>query len=215
MRRSTIVLVVLFAALGLLYWYMQRPGNAIKQALATSTVTAPALQSNLLSPAQGPVNRITIQSADGKTVTLNKAGGIWLVTADYEAPANQNFADAIADNLMSLQMVTNLEKSPDLVESIGLNNPTYTISLILQDGSPYTLKIGTATVTDSGYYALANDGSIGVIDKYKIEMLTALISEPPFLQTATPLPAPATETPTSAFVPETTSTPEVTPTTKP
>jgi hypothetical protein len=214
MRRSTFVLVVLFAAIGLLYWYMQKPGNAIKQALATSTTAAPVSPSKLISPDQGPISHISIQRADGKTVTLKQAGGIWLVTTDYEAPANQELSQAIAQEILSLRMDTKLEKAPELA-SIGLNNPAYTVSLLLQDGSPYTLKIGAATVTDSGYYVQANDGSIGVIDKYALDMLTALIVEPPFLQTATPSPAPATDIPVPTFAPETTSTPDVTPTTKP
>jgi hypothetical protein len=213
MRRSTIVLVVLFAALGLLYWYMQKPGNVIKQALATSTTTAQP-PSDLIKPEQGPVSQISVQRADGKTVTLKKAGGIWLVSADYEAPANQETSEMIAQSVLSLRTVTKLEKAPDLA-SIGLNNPAYTVSLILGDGSPYTFKIGAATVTGSGYYVEAMDGSVVVIDKYAIEQLTALAAEPPFLQTATPSPAPAIETPAPTALPETTSTPDVTPTTKP
>jgi hypothetical protein len=202
MRRSTVVLVVLFAALGLLYWYMQKPGNVIKQALATSTPTAPALSADLLSPNQGPISKISIQDATGKAVSLQKAGGIWLVTAGHEAPANQDFSEAIARQILSLRMDTKLEKAPDLA-SIGLDNPDYTVSLILQDGSPYTFKIGATTVTDSGYYVQANDGSIGVIGKDTIDMLINLIAEPPFLPTITPA------------VPEITVTPVVTPTTKP
>jgi len=193
---------------------MQKPGNVIKQALATSTTTAPKPQSNLISPEKGPVSQISIQRADGKTVTLNKTGGIWLVTANYEAPANQDTAETMARDMTSLRVIAKLEEAPDLA-SIGLNKPTYTVSLVLQDGSPYTFKIGAATVTDSGYYIQANDGSIVVIDKYAIEQLTALIIEPPFLQTATPSPAPATETPAPTTISETTSTPDVTPTTKP
>jgi hypothetical protein len=214
MRRSTVVLLALFAVIGLLYWYMQRPGNAIKQALATSTTTAPEVLSNLIRPDQGSVNSISIQQADGKKVTLKHAGGIWLIATDHEAPANQDSSETIAQDVISLRMVTKLEKAPDLA-SIGLNNPAYTVSLILQDGSPYTFKIGAATVTNSGYYVQANDGSIVVIDKNAIETLTALITEPPLLQTATPSPAPATDTPIPTFTPETTSTPDVTPTTKP
>ena len=214
MRRSTIVLVILFAALGLLYWYMQKPGNVIKQALATSTTTAPQSLPDLIRPDQGPVSQISIQRADGKTVALKKAGGIWLVTTDHEAPANQDQAGSIAQSVMSLRRVANLEKTPDLA-SIGLNNPAYTVSLTLNDGSLYTFKVGNATVTGSGYYVRTNDGSVAVVDKNAIDTLINLIVEPPFLQTATPSPAPATETPAPTVMPETTAMPVVTPTTKP
>ena len=214
MRRSTVVLVFLFAALGLLYWYMQKPGNVIKQALATSTTTAPQSFPDLIRPDQGPVSQISVQRADGKIVTLKKAGGIWLVATDHEAPANQDTSETIAQGVLSLHTVARLEKVPDLT-NIGLTSPAYTVSLVLLDGSPYTFKVGNATVTGSGYYVQANDGSFVVIDKNSIDALTNLIVEPPFLVTTTPLPNPATETPTPPATPETTSTPDVTPTTKP
>ena len=214
MRRATIVLLALFVALGLFYWYMQKPGNAIKQALATSTATTSTSLPNLIRTDQGPVSSISIQQANGKTTTLKHTGGIWLVTTDHEAPANQDTAASIAQDVLSLQTVAKLKKAPDLT-SIGLNNPAYIVSLILLDGSPYTFKIGAATVTSSGYYVQANDGSVVVIDKNAIDTLTALVVEPPFLQTVTPSPAPATNTPTPTVMPETTSTPDVTPTTKP
>jgi hypothetical protein len=193
MRRSTVILVVLFAALGLLYWYVQQPGNVVKQSLATSTTTAQPL-SDLLRPDQGPVSQIVVQSADGKTVTLKKSGGIWLVATDHEAPANQESAEMIAQGVLSLKTVAKLEKAPDLA-TIGLSKPAYTISMVLLDGSPYTFKVGNATVTGSGYYTQMSDGSIVVVDKHAIDSLINIIAEPPFLQTATPEPAPVSETP--------------------
>jgi hypothetical protein len=214
MRRSTVVLVFLFAALGLLYWYMQKPGNVIKQALATSTTTSPQSLPDLIRPDQGPVSQISVQRADGKIVTLKKAGGIWLVATDHEAPANQDTSETIALNALSWRTIAKLEKTLDLA-SIGLSSPAYTVSLVLLDGSPYTFKVGNATVTGSGYYVQANDGSIVVVDKYAIDALANMIVEPPFLVTTTPLPNPATETPIPPATPETTSTPDVTPTTKP
>jgi hypothetical protein len=214
MRRSTIVLVILFAAVGLLYWYMQKPGNVIKQALATSTATASPSLPDLISPDKGPVSQISVQSANGKTITLKKAGGVWLVTTDREATANQDSSEMIAQGVLSLHTIAKLEKAPDLT-SIGLRNPAYTVSLVLLDGSPYTFKVGNPTVTGSGYYVQANDGSLVVVDKNSIDTLTNLIVQPPFLETSTPSPAPATETPASTAIPETTSAPDVTPTTKP
>lgn len=193
MRRSTIILVVLFAVLALLYWYVQQPGNAVKQALATSTSTAQALP-DLLRPDQGPVNQITVQSADGKTVSLRKSGGIWLVATDHEAPANQETAETTAQGMLYLRAVAKLDKAPDLA-TIGLSKPAYTVSLVLLDGSPYTFKVGNVTVTQSGYYTQTSDGSVVVVDKSAIDSLINLVIEPPFLQTATPEPAPVSETP--------------------
>lgn len=199
MRRSTIVLVVLFAVLALVYWYTQQPDNAVNKALATSTSTQQALP-DLIRPDQGPVSQIKVQNADGKTVTLRKSGGIWLIATDHEAPANQETAETTAQGMMYLRSVAKLDKAPDL-ETIGLKKPAYTVSLVLLDGSPYTFKVGNPTVTQSGYYTQTSDGSIVVVDKSAIDSLINLITEPPFLQTSTPEPAPVSETPATDATP--------------
>jgi len=183
MRRSTIILLILLTALGVLYWYMQKPGNAIQQAFATRTTTAPVMLTSLIGPDQGPVSRISIQSAAGQPVILENNNGLWQVTADRQGPANPDLAAEAAKTVMSLRLVTKLEKAPDPAGT-GLDHPAYTVSLILLDGSPYTFKVGKLTVTESGYYILANDGSVVVVDKGKIDALTSLASKPPFLGTA-------------------------------
>ncbi len=206
MRRSTLVLVVLFAALGALYWYMQKPGNLIRQALATSTPTVQP-QSDLLGPEQGPVSQISVQRTDGKAVTLKKAGGIWLVTTDDEVPANQETSAMVAQSVLALRVIAKLENAPDLA-AIGLDNPAYTVTLTLVDGSPYAFKIGNVAATGSGYYIQANDGSIAVVDKYTLDTLTNLVVEPPFLQTPTPPPVSViTPEGTAAFEATSTATP--------
>lgn len=195
MRRSTIVLLILFVAMGLLVWYTQQPENIVKQALATNTTTASQATSYLIKPDQVPASLISVQNTHGKTVTLKQTGGIWLVTADHEAPANQDSAATTAMAVTSLRVITTLEKTANL-EGMGLDNPAYTVALTLRDGSMYTFKVGATTITDSGYYVQANDGSIVVIDKDAIETLISLNVKPPFMETATPAPGPTDVTPT-------------------
>jgi hypothetical protein len=199
MRRSTILLIVLFAALALVYWYAQQPDNAVKKALATSTSTEQALP-DLLRPDQGPVSQVTVQSADGKTVTLKKSSDQWMVVTDHEAQANQETAEMTAQGMLYLRMVARLDKAPELA-AIGLDKPAYTVSLVLLDGSPYTFKVGKPTVTQSGYYTQTSDGKVVVVDKSAIDSLINLVNEPPFLQTATPEPAPVSETPATNSTP--------------
>lgn len=199
MRRSTIVLLVLFVALGLLYWYTQQSGNVVTHALATSTSTEQAL-SDLIRPDQGPVSQITVQSADGKTVTLKRSGENWLVVTDHETPANPETAETVAQSMLYLRPVAKLDKALDPA-TIGLSKPAYTVSLVLLDGSPFTFKVGIATVTGSGYYAQTNDGNVVVLDKNTIDGLIKLVAEPPFLQTDTPEPASVSETPAPNVTP--------------
>lgn len=186
MRRSTAVLLILFAAFGALYWYMQKPDNAVVKALATSTSSAPLVTDNLVSPEQGPVSKIAVQSADGKKVILENKNGSWLVTADKQGPANPDQADQAGAAAMALRVVTKLAQAPDPAGT-GLDHPTFTVLLTLQDGSLNTFQVGKPTVTQSGYYVQTNDGSVVIIDKNQLETLTNLVAEPPFL-ISTPTP---------------------------
>jgi hypothetical protein len=187
MRRSTLILIGCALALGLLTWYMQKPGNVIQQALATPTTKAP-MPLNLLGPQQGPVSRIKVENAAGKQVTLENAGGSWLVTTDHQGPANPDLAENAARTVMSLRLVSQFETAPDPTGS-GLDKPAYTISLTLLDGSPYTFQVGSQTVTGSGYYVQTNLGKVVIIEKDKIETLVQMVDAPPFLA-AQPAPTP-------------------------
>ena len=187
MRRSTLILIGCALALGLLTWYMQKPGNVIQQALATPTTKAP-LPFNLLGPEQGPVSRIKIESASGKQVTLENAGGTWLVTTDHQGPADPDLAENASRTVMALRLVSQFETAPDPAGS-GLAQPAYTVRLTLQDGSPYTFQVGNETVTGSGYYVQPNQGKVVILEKDNIETLIKMVDAPPFLATqAAPTP---------------------------
>lgn len=187
MRRSTVILLILFLLLGGLVWYMQQPGNPIKRALATSTTVASAPLDSLVNVEKGPVSRISVQSAEGKSVSLDKVNGQWNVTAGNKGLANPDQAEAAASQAVSIRLITKLAEIPDTAGS-GLNNPSFTISFTLGDGTPFTFKVGKETVTGSGYYVQTPDGSVVVANKNSIDALTALLSNPPFLQTSTPTP---------------------------
>lgn len=185
MRRSTLILLAAALGLGLLYWYLQKPGNVVQQALATPTTLA-ALPFNLIGPEQGPASRIQIESAAGKQVLLENISGVWLVTTDYSGPADPEKAETASRTVMSLRLVGQLETAPDPVGS-GLVEPAYTVTLTLLDGSPYTFLVGKETVTGSGYYVQTPAGQVVILDKAKIETLVGLVEAPPFVEAPTPV----------------------------
>jgi hypothetical protein len=187
MRRSPIILLILLVALGTLYWYLQQPGNTLQQALATSTPTAPAPLPDLIGADQGPVSRISLQSAEGKRVVIEKANGFWQVTADRQGPADPNLAEDAARTVLSLRLVARLEQAPDPAGT-GLAQPAYTVALSLKNGVTNTFQIGKPTVTGSGYYVQANDGSVVIVDKDSLDILLHYLNQPPFPETATPTP---------------------------
>jgi outer membrane protein assembly factor BamB len=195
MRRSTVILLIIFVLLGTLVWYMQRPGNQIEMALATATATQSESSGTLIDPNRGPINLISIQAASGKTVSIDKSSGKWKVKVDQEdVPTDQNLADSVAGQALDLQIVKQFETAPDPAGT-GLDKPVYNIALKLADGSLFKFNIGKATVTDSGYYASTEDGKVYILNKSTADTLIFNFAQPPILKTATPSPGPETETP--------------------
>jgi hypothetical protein len=178
MRRSTLILLILFALLGALAWYMQQPENAIKKALATSTSTPSIASELLISPEKGPIAQISIQDAAGKTVRIDKTSGQWIVKTDQDQPADPSLAESAAGQALNLLIIKKLDTAPDPVGT-GLDKPVYTISLNLADGSTFTFKIGKATVTDSGYYTAGPDGAVYILSKSEVDALTYYFDAPP------------------------------------
>lgn len=194
MRRSTVILLIIFLLLGSLVWFMQQPGNPLKMALATSTTIASVSMDTLISPDKGPISLILIQDAAGKTVSIDKTSGQWIVKTDHAEPADQSMAESAAGQALNLPIIKKLDTAPDPAGT-GLDKPVYTISLTLADGSLFTFKIGKATATGSGYYAAATDSMVYILSKSEVDTLTHNIIEPPFPKAAIPTPASETETP--------------------
>ena len=115
MRRSTIILLIIFILLGALVWFMQQPGNPIKTALATSTVKASESTQTLINPTSGPINLISIQSADGKNITIDKTSGQWIVKTDHDQPADQGLAESAAGQALNLRIIKAFDTPPDPV----------------------------------------------------------------------------------------------------
>jgi len=183
MRRSTVILLVLFALLAGLTWEMQQPGNPISKALATSTPALSAVHETLINVNNGAIGSLQISDATGKTITLDKSSGTWMFN---NGPADQSSAETASSMVYSMQIITKLEKAPDPAGT-GLDMPAYIASINQQNGLT-NLKIGKLAPTGSGYYVQTADGSIYVVGKESVDTFIGLLQNPPLPLTATPQP---------------------------
>lgn len=212
MRRSTVVTLVLLAILAGLYWYMQQPENIIGRAIQPTPTATPINLGALIGPEKGQAARIAIAGSGGESVSLDRSLGIWmLVTAEDSVPADPNVVDFAASGLSDLRILNQLDSLPNPA-SILLDPPAYRVSISMSDGSRVNFNVGAKTVTQSGYYVQTADGNVYVVAAYGIDSLIRLVSTPPYLQTPTPSPFPATETPIPSATPEPSATLETTPT---
>lgn len=208
MRRSTVVMLILLAVLAGLYWYMQQPENIIKRAIQPTPTPTTVNLGTVIGPEKGPAVRIAIVSSNGESVSIDRSMGIWmLVTAEDSVPADPNAVDFAASGLSDLRILSKIDPVPDPA-SISLEPPAYRFSIRMADGSQVDFNVGAKTITQSGYYLQSADGHVYVVAAYSIDALIGLIAAPPYLQTPTPSPLPATETPIPSATPESSTTPE-------
>jgi hypothetical protein len=221
-KRSTWVMIVLLAVLAGLAYYLQQPDNLIKKAMVSAAGTpTPEPLGTLILPADIPLNGVSVQSADGQSVALERENGQWkLLVGGQPVEADQVAAEQVVAEAEALRLVAKIEPAsvtPDTLSAFGLDKPAYIYKVVLADGKSATFKIGNSTLTGSGNYLQKEDGSVVVADLYAMDRVLDLLRKPPYKFTPTPSALPATETPTPSESATATLTPtaELTPTKQP
>lgn len=201
-RRNTWILVVVFAALVGLSFYV-RDLKARQAAEATPTVGT----TTLFSAAEGNPTDIKIESGIGAVVEISRdPSGTWVLKSPRQTAANQASAEAAATQVTALHILANVELGLDIA---GLDKPAYTVTVVLGSGETHKLLVGSVTPVQDGYYCQLDLGPIVVVDKFGLDALLDLLTNPPYLATltpvasATPSPGPTTPTPEVTLTPAT------------
>ena len=208
MRRSTWIFLLLLVGLAGLYYFL----NHREQPADIAVTFEPAeVVSYLFSADEGVPTRIRIESKSGEIVELERdVDNVWALKLPFEASADQGSAEAAASQVTTMRILDTLA-GIDL-EVVGLKIPDYSITIEFTSGVERKADIGVITPTESGYYVQNQDGKVVIVTKSSVDSLLTLLTNPPYLETPTPNPIPATGTPVP-FTPESgTVTPGNTPT---
>ena len=215
-KRPTWILLIVLAALAALAYYLQTvPDNFLKKAMdAGKTPTVETATKSLIPSADGLVTGLEIAGADGHSIALKKESAGWTLSIDAQTAisADQSAAEQAASQLQGLQVNTEITPTTSDLLGFGLDKPAYTWKVTLQNGKTLTFKIGKANITGDGYYLQRADKTIVIVDKYTTDALLNLLTQPPAMFTATPLPPTAlptgtiTPTPTVTITPTSTAT---------
>lgn len=147
-RNLIIATVVLLGLGGAIYWAQKHPSSGSDQ--TTTPAAGPKLAD--ISPSQ--VQSVQITRRDGTTISIQKQGGQWMITAPQQYMADQ---DAVSSMLASLNPLTAdsvVQDSAANVAQFGLNPGTVmTVSVRENNGSTQTLAIGGDVPTTSLVYA--------------------------------------------------------------
>ncbi|MCC6300036.1 MAG: DUF4340 domain-containing protein [Anaerolineales bacterium] len=198
MRRSTWVYIIILLAVTGLYDYLQREKQAETEENLILT-EAPAESDYLFNAEDGVPTGIRIESKSGEIVEVAKnAEGAWGLIQPLEASADPSAAEAAASQIAALRIEDTI---PALdLEIVGLKDPAYTLTVAFGDVKRKA-EIGVLTPTENKYYALSPTGEVVTIDKFSIDGLLKLLTNPPYLETPTPSPT-ATETSLPSSTPE-------------
>jgi Domain of unknown function (DUF4340) len=193
-RRSTVVYIVLLLVLAGAYYYLNNR-NKTADIEVTAEATSEVAQAYLFSAEDGTPSSIRIESKAGKTVEVARgADNAWMLTQPIEAKADQGAAEAAASQITTMSI---LDTVPDIDPKIvGLETPEYVLTVKFTSGVERTVDIGVITPTESGYYVRDAEGKVIIVSRSAIDSLLGLLDNPPYLETLTPSPIPATETST-------------------
>lgn len=187
---GTLITLGVLALFVLGIFYLNRKEQADAAATAPAETSTYALEID-----ESSITAIEVKSKDGDAVKIERQeGGAWKLTLPVEAEANQGLAEAAASQSASIRVTSPIDNPGDL-SIFGLKQSAYTVTITLADKSTRTLEIGDSTPTQKGYYVRVDGKQVLIVSASAVEALTALITNPPVLNTATPTALPPTATP--------------------
>ncbi len=191
-RRSTVVYILLLLILVGAYFFIKYRAKTPDTA---ATITAePSVVVTYLFPAEeGTPSDIRVESKTGKTVEVKRdTGTTWTLTQPIEAKADPAAAEAAATQVTTIRVLDSVPSVDPKV--VGLDVPEYVLTIKFTSGVERKVDVGVVTPSESGYYVRDTSGKIVIVSKDAIDALLSLLENPPYQETLTPSPVPATET---------------------
>jgi uncharacterized protein DUF4340 len=191
MRRSTVIYLLLFLGMAGVYYFLNHREKPADIAL---TVTPGETVSYLFSSSDGVPTSIRVESKAGEVVELARnAENAWALNLPLKASAEQGASEAAASQITTIQITDRL---PNInPKDVGLDAPDYKLTVKFTNNVERIAEIGVVTPTGNGYYARSGD-EIVIVSKSSIDALIGLLTNPPYAETLTPSPIPATATET-------------------
>lgn len=204
LRRSTLVVLVIFLVVlgGLFYWQNLHETKEQTQPTATLETSIPVFDLG-----DNGIIRIGIVDRAGKAIAFERQSTEvpWTMVGQSAELIDSTQIEYIANELAYLMVDMTLENEPPL-DVIGLNDPAYVVTLILEGGKQIVFRIGNITPTGNGYYVKVDENPVNVVAKYDLDEIVGTLYEPPLLPTQTPDLTLTTE-PIPTMTPEISSTP--------
>ena len=146
--RSTLILLVLAAALGGYIWFVERE--------SPTSDDEPKAERVFAGLEQDAIESLTMQSGTGEVTSLKKSGAGWTITAPIEVPADASEVSGVTSNLATLDITRVVDEKPASLQAFGLETPRLKVTFASK-GTTRTLLIGEKTATGGDVYAKLGD----------------------------------------------------------
>jgi hypothetical protein len=151
-KKGTLLLVLLAAALGGAVWYFE-----FKREKPAEDATAASKP--LFSFKQEEVTALTL-TRGGETLRVEKRGAAWRMTQPVDASADGGAVEGLLGSVSYARIGKTIAVTPpgaaDALKAFGLNAPVVALELKLKSGATHRLWLGAKDFTGDNVYALAD-----------------------------------------------------------
>lgn len=184
-RRTTWIVLLIFGLLVLFAWLFPRLQSNKAEGTAPASPTATVAKLYDLTVSQ--MVRISIVNSSGDTIEFKRdpESTSWVIKGLPAEQADSSKIESVSTQLLSLQAIDTLTQPPPL-DSIGLANPAYTITMVTTDGKQIATYVGSISAIGTGYYIRVDTGPVVIVDNVIMDDVLKLLKEPPVMATPTP-----------------------------
>ena len=153
--RSTIILLVLAAALGGYLYFIDAKKPVADEKAKEKIFTADATK----------VDQLEVKSATGEVTSLKKDAAGWTIVKPIQGPADQNNASDVAASVASLEQDRVVDENPTDLKAYGLAPPRIEVAFnVAGEKEPKRILVGDKNPTGMGLYAkLPNDKRVFLV----------------------------------------------------
>jgi hypothetical protein len=184
-RRSTWITLAVFAALVVAAFIWQRYKKEAEPVIPTPTFQL--IQPALYDLGTDIITWIQFADAEGNVLEVERESGSdpWVMVGETAETSDSFRIGTVAGQLLSIRAMTTFETELG-IETVGLKNPAYTITIKTAAGEEIVTNIGNLTAIGNGYYIQVDEGEVVVVAKLVLDEVLGILTEPPLLATPTP-----------------------------
>ena len=185
-RRSPWITLAIFAILAILAWVLL-PRIRGEEDVAEVTPTVQPTQSLLYELSTRDVAWIQFADSTGKLVEVEResASDAWVLVGETEETTDSERISSITGVLVNMPAMRSFDVEIG-IETVGLDNPAYTITMRTFTGDEIVTKVGNLNAVGSGYYVQVDNEPSVLVAQLVLDEVLSIFSEPPLIATPTP-----------------------------